>query len=150
MKNIICKQAFDKLKEELKGVTSLHISWVNEVWERAEAAMQGKSFQKPALEYKHNTNLYFTESNFDMKYNLTQQELQFLKKFFEEELQQLDNQIRLSILYAIKYRSQCDVGKGETTHFFKLLNNEKDEFRKLKKRYNKLAEIQRKIKRQLS
>ena len=146
MKNIICKQAFDKLKEELKGVTSLHISWVNEVWERAEAAMQGKSLQKPALEYK-TSDVCFNKT---MENNLTQQELQFLKKFFEEELQQLEDQIRLSILYAIKYRTQCDVDKEDTTHFFKLLNHEKDEFRKLKKRYNKLAEIQRKIKRQLS
>ena len=145
MKNIICEQAFNKLKEEFKGVRSLHITWVHEIWERAEAAMQRKSVQKPALEYKLN-NVSFDEC---MKDNLTQQELQFLKKFFEEELQQLENQIRLSILFAIKYRSQCDVDKEGTEHFFKCLNNEKDELRRLKKRYNKLAEIQRKIKRQI-
>ena len=150
MKNIICKQAFDKLKEELKGVTSLHISWVNEVWERAEAAMQGKSLQKPVLEYKQDTNLFFTESDFEMKDNLTQQELQFLKKFLEEELHLQENQIRLSKGFASNYFSKCDIDKEETLQFFKCLNDEKNELRKLKKNYKKLAEIQRKIKRQIS
>ena len=146
MKNIICKQAFNKLKEEFKGVRSLHISWVHEIWERAEAAMQRKSVQKPALEHKLN-NVSFDEC---MKDNLTQQELQFLKTFFEDELYQQKNQIRLSKIFASKYFSLCDADKEGTEHFFKCLNNEKDELRRLKKRYNKLAEIQRKIKRQLT
>ena len=145
MKNIICKQAFNKLKEEFKGVRSLHITWVHEIWERAEAAMQRKSVQKPALEYKLN-NVSFNEC---MKDNLTQQELQFLKTFFEDELHQQENQIRLNKIFASKYFSKCDAEKEETEHFFKCLNNEKDELRRLKKRYNKLAEIQRKIKRQI-
>ena len=84
MKNIICKQAFNKLKEEFKGVRSLRITLAHEIWERAESAMQRKSVQKPALEYKLN-NVSFDEC---MKDNLTQQELQFLKTFFEDELYQ--------------------------------------------------------------
>ena len=146
MKNIICKQAFGKLKEEFKGVRSFHVTWVHEIWERAESAMQRKSLQKPALEQKLN-NVSFDEC---MKDNLTQQELQFLKTFFEDELHQQENQIRLNKIFASKYFSQCDADKEGTEHFFKCLNNEKDELHRLKKRYNKLAEIQRKIKRQLT
>ena len=145
MSNIICKEAFHKLKQDMEGVRSMHVSWIYDIWERAEAAMQRKSVQKPALEYKLN-NVSFDEC---MKDNLTQQELQFLKTFFEDELHQQENQIRLSKIFASKYLSKCDAEKEETEHFFKCLNNEKDELRRLKKRYNKLAEIQRKIKRQI-
>lgn len=145
MSNIICKEAFNKLKQDMEGVRSMHVSWIYDIWERAEAAMQQKSVQKPALEYKLN-NVSFDEC---MKDNLTQQELQFLKTFFEDELHRQENQIRLSKIFASKYFKSCDVDKEETEHFFKCLNNEKDELRKLKKRYNKLAEIQRKIKRQI-
>ena len=145
MSNIICKEAFNKLKQDMEGVRSMHVSWIYDIWERAEAAMQQKSVQKPALEYKLN-NVSLDEC---MKDNLPQQELQFLKTFFEDELHQQENQIRLNKIFASKYFSKCDAEKEETEHFFKCLNNEKDELRRLKKRYNKLAEIQRKIKRQI-
>lgn len=174
--NIICKEAFNKLKQDMEGVRSMHVSWIYDIWERCESAMLKRSNQKPALEYKvtpmftereHITHVHeysFASPKFKLrkvtetvKYqqnSFSREELQFLKTVLTDELNKLQGQKGNSKSVIQQNWNYCDKDKEKgagLNHFhFLTMNTEKDYLRGLRKRYNKLAEIQRKIKKQLT
>ena len=172
--NIICKEAFNKLKQDMEGVRSMHVSWIYDIWERCESAMLKRSNQKPALEYKvtpmfterehiaHVHEYSFVSPKFKLrkvtetvKYqqnSFSREELQFLKTMLTEELNKLQGQKGNSKSVVQHHWNYCYKEKEtRLNHFYFLaLNAEKDYLRGLRKRYNKLAEIQRKIKKQLT
>ena len=176
MNNIICKEAFNKLKQDMEGVRSMHVSWIYDIWERCESAMLKRSNQKPALEYKvtpmftereHITHVHeysFASPNFKLgkvtetvKYqqnSFSREELQLLKTMLTEELNKLQTEKEESKKIIQHNWNYCDKDKEKDAglnHFhFLTMNTEKDYLRGLRKRYNKLAEIQRKIKKQLT
>lgn len=174
--NIICKEAFNKLKQDMEGVRSMHVSWIYDIWERCESAMLKRSNQKPALEYKvtpmftlrehiaHVQEYSFVSPKFKLrkvsgtvKYkqnNFNREELQLLKTVLTEELNKLQAEKEESKKIIQHHWNYCDKDKEKgagLNHFhFLTMNAEKDYLRGLRKRYNKLAEIQRKIKKQLT
>ena len=175
MNKFICKEAFNKLKQDMEGVRSMHVSWIYDIWERCESAMLKRSNQKPALEYKVTPMPTFTEREHiaqaeeykfyhtkrktteTVKYqqnSFTREELQLLKTVLTDELNKLQGQKEISKSVIQHYWNLCDKDKekdaGLNYIYFLTMNAEKDYLRGLRKRYNKLAEIQRKIKKQLT
>lgn len=174
MNSIICKEAFNKLKQDMEGVRSMHVSWIYDIWERCESAMLNRSSQKPALEYKvtpmfterehiaHEHKYIFVSPEFKLhkftetvKYqqnSFTREELQLLKTILTEELNDLEAEKSESKEIIQRNWNYCDKEKETSLNRFHFLtmNAEKDFLRGLHKRYNKLAEIQRKIKKQLT
>lgn len=177
MQNIICKEAFNKLKKDFEGIRTMHVSWIYDIWERAEAAMQKRSSQKPALEYKvtpmyrdKDHEVYAQEYEFisplfkqftktktltKVTYQnnqFTREELQLLKTILTAELNELHEE-KLKSKDIVRHNwDYCDKEKdNRSSRFhFMALNAEKNFLRGLSKRYNKLAEIQCKIKKQLT
>ena len=173
MNNIICKEAFNKLKQDMEGVRSMHVSWIYDIWERCESAMLKRSNQKPVLEYKvtpmfthrehithaeeykfYHTKRKTTETVKYQQNSLSREELQLLKTVLTDELNKLQGQKGNSKSVIQHHWNYCDKDKEEDNgmnHFhFIAMNTEKDYLRGLCKRYNKLTEIQRKIKKQLT
>ena len=176
MNNIICKEAFNKLKQDMEGVRSMHVSWIYDIWERCESAMLKRSNQKPALEYKvtpmfterehiaHVHEYSFVSPKFKLrkvtetvKYqqnSFSREEPQLLKITLTEELNKLQTEKEESKKLIQYHWNYCDKDKekdaGLNRFHFLAMNEEKDYLRGLRKRYNKLAEIQRKIKKQLT
>ena len=174
--NIICKEAFNKLKQDMEGIRSMHVSWIYDIWERCESAMLKRSNQKPALEYKvtpmfterehiaHGHEYIYVSPKFKLlkvtetvKYqqnSFSRDELQLLKTILAEELNNLQTEKEESKKIIQHNWNYCDKDKEKDAglnHFhFLTMNAEKDYLRGLRKRYNKLAEIQRKIKKQLT
>ena len=171
--NILCKEAFNKLKQDMEGVRSMHVSWISDIWERCESAMLKRSNQKPALEYKvtpmftlrehiaHVHEYSFVSPKFKLrkvtetvKYqqnSFSREELQLLKTVLTDEINKLQGKKKHSKYVIQYYWNYCDKEKqtSSNSHFL-AMNAEKDYLRGLRKRYNKLAEIQRKIKKQLT
>jgi len=171
--NIICKEAFNKLKQDMEGVRSMHVSWIYDIWERCESAMLKRSNQKPALEYKvtpmfterehiaHVHEYSFVSPKFKLrkvtetvKYqqnSFSREELQLLKTVLTDEINKLQGKKKHSKYVIQYYWNYCDKEKqtSSNSHFL-AMNAEKDRLRGLRKRYNNLAEIQRKIKKQLT
>ena len=90
-----------------------------------------------------------------MKYQnnqFTREELQLLKTILTDELNELHEEKLKSKVVIQRHWNYCDKEKddGLNSFHFMALNAEKNFLRGLSKRYNKLAEIQRKIKKQLT
>lgn len=152
MSEIICKQAMEAW---IKNNSSCEFNWFAEAcWKAAEQAMQKKSIQKPVLEQSIKDAvevpvklcnvlleiLEFTDLQF------TQQELQFLKVFLQEE-------IRIESCYKAftkKQAAQKYNALDNNPSLFKAMNKQRDDARKSRARIEKLATIQRKIKKQLA
>ena len=176
MNKFICKEAFNKLKQDMEGVRSMHVSWIYDIWKRCESAMLKRSNQKPALEYKvtpmfterehiaHVHEYSFASPKFKLhkvtetvqyqQNSFSREELQLLKITLTEELNKLQTEKEESKKIIQHNWNYCDKDKEKgagLNHFhFLTMNAEKDYLRGLRKRYNKLAEIQRKIKKQLT
>ena len=154
----------------------MHVSWIYDIWERCESAMLKRSNQKPALEYKvtpmftereHIAHVHaysfgspkfklgkVTETVKHQKNSFSREELQLLKTILAEELNNLQTEKEESKKIIQHNWNYCDKDKEKgpwLNHFhFLAMNAEKDRLRGLRKRYNNLAEIQRKIKKQLT
>ena len=176
MNKFICKEAFNKLKQDMEGVRSMHVSWIYDIWKRCESAMLKRSNQKPALEYKvtpmfterehiaHVHEYSFASPKFKLhkvtetvqyqQNSFSREDLQLLKTMLTEELNNLQTEKEESKKFIQYHWNYCDKDKEKDAglnHFhFLTMNAEKDYLRGLCKRYNKLAEIQRKIKKQLT
>jgi hypothetical protein len=80
---------------------------------------------------------------------LTQAELQYLSTFLREELNMLQSSLEHDKTVVQYWWSKSDKDDLRTVYAFRELNLVKQWIRQEKKRYNKLQEIQRKLKKMM-
>lgn len=112
------------------------------VWEKAERAMQGK----PVQEAKLLKSEVFTRSN--DPYALTQAELQMLTDGLALVLTGDENQLKLLKIRIDSLWNKSNPDDKESEPYFDMMNQYRNDQRKIKKAHVALARIQHKLKKQ--
>lgn len=127
------------------NVNQSDVEFANTIWSAAERVCHGKPSQVPVL-----LKTQDKERNQDDVASFTQKDLMVLKNHFATFIRLLDELREEEKQFAAIQWTYCDKSNPESLGSFKIYNETKDNERKFKAMVNKLAEIQRKVKKQLS
>jgi len=139
---MITRYEFEKMLKDFNMTSPMQKDMASAIWLRCEQAMQGKTNQEPVL-LKAKT-FKCSENEF------TREELQFMKVLFARILTAGDMSkglLKRQIDLAWDYSDPEDKNSEEV---FKHMNHLKDQLRKAKKGFDKIADLQKKVKSKLS
>ena len=145
------KQEFIRTCNQL-GLEDCEVALAEVIWQRAERAAWGLSKQVPSLldnkeqQVKAKLSIDMIEPEPNMNQELTQADVQVLTKMLSRAIRTEQNSINYNNLIVRALWNKCNPEDNETKAFFDALNFYKEINRSDKKKRDKLAALQYKLK----
>ena len=145
------KQEFIRTCNQL-GLEDCEVALAEVIWQRAERAAWGLSKQVPSLldnkeqQVKAKLSIDMIEPEPNMNQELTQADVQVLTKMLSRAIRTEQNSINYNNLVVRALWNKCNPEDNETKAFFDALNFYKEINRSDKKKRDKLAALQYKLK----
>ena len=145
------KQEFIRTCNQL-GLEDCEVDLAEVIWQRAERAAWGLSKQVPSLldnkeqQVKAKLSIDMIEPEPNMNQELTQADVQVLTKMLSRAIRTEQNSINYNNLVVRALWNKCNPEDNETKAFFDALNFYKEINRSDKKKRDKLAALQYKLK----
>ena len=145
------KQEFIRTCNQL-GLEDCEVALAEVIWQRAERAAWGLSKQVPSLldnkeqQVKAKLSIDMIEPEPNMNQELTQADVQVLTKMLSRAIRTEQNSINYNNLVVRALWNKCNPEDNETKAFFDAMNFYKEMNRSDKKKRDKLAALQYKLK----
>lgn len=145
------KQEFIRTCNQL-GLEDCEVALAEVIWQRAERAAWGLSKQVPSLldnkeqQVKAKLSIDMIEPEPNMNQELTQADVQVLTKMLSRAIRTEQNSINYNNLVVRALWNKCNPEDNETKAFFDAMNFYKEMNRSDKKKRDKLAAMQHKLK----
>lgn len=145
------KQEFIRTCNQL-GLEDCEVALAEVIWQRAERAAWGLSKQVPSLldnkeqQVKAKLSIDMIEPEPNMNQELTQADVQVLTKMLSSAIRTEQNSINYNKLIVRALWNKCNPEDNETKAFFDAMNFYKEINRSDKKKRDKLAALQYKLK----
>lgn len=145
------KQEFIRTCDKL-GLEDCEVALAEVIWQRAERAAWGLSKQVPSLldnkeqQVKAKLSIDMIEPEPNMNQELTQADVQVLTKMLSRAIRTEQNSINYNNLVVRALWNKCNPEDNETKAFFDAMNFYKEMNRSDKKKRDKLAALQYKLK----
>ena len=145
------KQEFIRTCNKL-GLEDCEVALAEVIWQRAERAAWGLSKQVPSLldnkeqQVKAKLSIDMIEPEPNMNQELTQADVQVLTKMLSRAIRTEQNSINYNNLVVRALWNKCNPEDNETKAFFDAMNFYKEMNRSDKKKRDKLAALQYKLK----
>ena len=145
------KQEFIRTCNQL-GLEDCEVALAEVIWQRAERAAWGLSKQVPSLldnkeqQVKAKLSIDMIEPEPNMNQELTQADVQVLTKMLSRAIRTEQNSINYNNLVVRALWNKCNPEDNETKAFFDAMNFYKEINRSDKKKRDKLAALQYKLK----
>lgn len=145
------KQEFIRTCNQL-GLEDCEVALAEVIWQRAERAAWGLSKQVPSLldnkeqQFKAKLSIDMIEPEPNMNQELTQADVQVLTKMLSRAIRTEQNSINYNNLIVRALWNKCNPEDNETKAFFDAMNFYKEMNRSDKKKRDKLAALQYKLK----
>lgn len=145
------KQEFIRTCNQL-GLEDCEVALAEVIWQRAERAAWGLSKQVPSLldnkeqQVKTKLSIDMIELEPNMNQELTQADVQVLTKMLSRAIRTEQNSINYNNLIVRALWNKCNPEDNETKAFFDAMNFYKEMNRSDKKKRDKLAALQYKLK----